>query len=43
MPRVSVNTLAPEFELLDFNGKKVKLSDFSGKHSVVMIFNRGFY
>jgi peroxiredoxin (alkyl hydroperoxide reductase subunit C) len=43
MPRVSINTPAPNFTLPDFNGKPVSLSDFRGKANVLLVFNRGFY
>lgn len=33
---------APDFELLDFNGKSVRLSDFKGKKNLVLVFLRGF-
>ncbi len=42
MPKVTLNTPAPEFTLLDFNGKTVSLSDFRGKAHVLLVFNRGF-
>jgi peroxiredoxin len=35
-------TLALDFELLDTNGKPVRLSDFRGHQIVVLIFLRGF-
>jgi len=41
MPRVSVNTPSPDFELTDFNGKSVRLSEMRGKN-VLLVFNRGF-
>jgi peroxiredoxin len=41
MPRVSVNTPSPDFELIDFNGKLVRLSEMRGKN-VLLVFNRGF-
>ena len=41
MSKVSLNTLAPDFELADYTGKSVKLSDFRGKN-VLLVFNRGF-
>ena len=34
--------IAPDFELVDVNGKNVRLSDFHGKQNVVLIFLRGF-
>ncbi len=33
---------APDFELPDLTGRPVKLSDYRGKATVVLIFNRGF-
>jgi peroxiredoxin len=42
MPKVALNTPAPDFTLPDFNGKTVKLSDFRGKAHVLLVFNRGF-
>ena len=41
MPRVSLNTLAPDFEMADFTGKKVRLSAMQGKN-ILLVFNRGF-
>jgi peroxiredoxin len=42
MPRVEINTPAPDFSLADFNGRPVRLSEFRGKSPVVLVFNRGF-
>jgi hypothetical protein len=42
MPKVQLNQHAPDFELNDFNGNKVRLSDFKNRNHVVLIFNRGF-
>ena len=42
MPRVEINTPAPDFSLPDFRGQPVRLSDFRGKSPVVLVFNRGF-
>jgi peroxiredoxin len=42
MPRVSLNTPAPDFALHDFEGKLVRLSDFKGQANVLLVFNRGF-
>jgi peroxiredoxin len=42
MPRVSLNTKAPDFELRDFKGNLVRLSDFRGQKAVILVFNRGF-
>ena len=40
--RVQINVAAPEFALVDFTGKTVRLSDYGGDKHVVLIFNRGF-
>jgi peroxiredoxin len=42
MARVNLNKPAPDFELADFNGKSVRLSDYRGKANVLLVFNRGF-
>ena len=42
MSKVALDKPAPEFELTDFQGKIVKLSDFRTKNNVLLIFNRGF-
>lgn len=42
MPQVELNTQAPDFELADFSGKLVHLSDYNGRSNVVLVFNRGF-
>lgn len=42
MARVELNSHAPDFSLLDYKGKKVSLSDFSGQKNVLIVFNRGF-
>jgi peroxiredoxin (alkyl hydroperoxide reductase subunit C) len=42
MPKVSLNTPAPDFTLRDFQGEPVSLSDFRGKAHVLLVFNRGF-
>ncbi len=43
MAKVEVNTPAPEFSLLDFNGNNVSLSDFTDRKHVLVVFNRGFF
>ena len=40
--RVEVNTTAPDFELKDFAGNVVRLSDYGGRKHVLLVFNRGF-
>jgi peroxiredoxin len=39
----SINTLtqAPDFSLVDTQGREVRLSDYAGKQNVVLVFNRG--
>jgi len=41
MPRVEINTPAPDFSLADFNGRLVRLSEFRGRSPVVLVFKRG--
>jgi peroxiredoxin len=42
MPRVSINQTAPDFSLLDFSGKPVRLTDFCRQKNVLLVFNRTF-
>jgi peroxiredoxin len=42
MPKVALNTPAPDFTLTDFNGREISLSDFWNEKNVLLIFNRGF-
>ncbi|MGC8838465.1 MAG: redoxin domain-containing protein [Anaerolineae bacterium] len=42
MPRVDLNTPAPDFALQDFRGKTVRLSDYRGRKRVLLVLNRGF-
>jgi peroxiredoxin len=42
MPKVQLNSKAPDFDLTDFNGQPVRLSDFFNKKNVLLVFNRGF-
>ena len=42
MPKVDLNTPAPDFTLDDMNGQPVSLSDFKGQKNVLLVLNRGF-
>lgn len=42
MPRVELNTRAPDFTLDDFAGKRISLADYAGRKNVMVVFNRGF-
>jgi peroxiredoxin len=42
MPKVALNTPAPDFALKNFRGETVRLSDFKGQANVLLVFNRGF-
>jgi peroxiredoxin len=42
MPKVSIQTPAPDFALKNYQGETVRLSDFKGKSNVLLVFNRGF-
>jgi peroxiredoxin len=42
MPKVSLNTPAPDFSLENFKGETVSLFDFRGRSNVLLVFNRGF-
>lgn len=40
--RIEINASAPDFELPDFSGRSVRLSDYRDQRHVVLVFNRGF-
>jgi peroxiredoxin len=42
MPKVTLNTPAPDFTLTHFKGEAVRLSDFKNQKNVLLVFNRGF-
>ena len=42
MSQVALNTPAPDFELTDYTGRTVRLSDQRGKTHILLVFNRGF-
>ncbi len=41
MPKIAVNTPAPDFTLADYTGRLIRLLDFRGRN-VILIFNRTF-
>ena len=42
MPKVTLNTPAPDFTLQNYQGETIRLSDFLGKSHILLVFNRGF-
>lgn len=42
MPKVAVDTPAPEFSLQDYHGQTVSLSDFKKQSNILLVFNRTF-
>ncbi len=42
MPKVEINTPAPDFTLDDFTGRSVNLAGFRDNSHVLLVFNRGF-
>ena len=42
MANIEVNKPAPDFKLLDFEGKAFQLSAFKGSKNVLLVLNRGF-
>lgn len=42
MPRVNLNTPAPDFQLEDFEGNLFRLSDLKDQLNVLLVFNRTF-
>jgi peroxiredoxin len=42
MPKVTLNTPAPDFALQNYQGETIRLSDFLGKSHILLVFNRGF-
>lgn len=42
MSKMALNKPAPGFELNDYDGKVVKLSDYRSEKHVLLVFNRGF-
>ncbi len=42
MPKVAIDTPAPDFSLTNYHGHTVTLSSFKGKYNVLLVFNRTF-
>jgi peroxiredoxin len=42
MPRIELNTPAPDFRLKDYQGQTRILSEYLGKQNILLVFNRGF-
>lgn len=42
MPRVQLNTPAPDFALEDYHGNPVRLSELTTRANILLVFNRGF-
>jgi peroxiredoxin len=42
MPKVDINTLAPDFSLQDYIGNPVRLQELTKESNVLLVFNRGF-
>lgn len=42
MASVEVNRPAPDFEMKDYLGNLIKLSDYQGEKNVLLVLNRGF-
>lgn len=42
MPRVSIDQIAPDFSLPDFNGKPFQLTRLHNQKNVLLVFNRTF-
>ena len=40
--QIQINTPAPDFTLLDINGKTISLKDYNGNKPIILVFNRGF-
>jgi peroxiredoxin len=40
--KIKENIIAPDFELVDTQGRTIRLSEFRGKKIVVLVLMRGF-
>ena len=40
--QISKDMLAPDFELVDTQGRTIRLSDYRGRQHIVLVLNRGF-
>jgi cytochrome oxidase Cu insertion factor (SCO1/SenC/PrrC family) len=43
LQRVKIGEPAPDFTLEEIDGKKITLSEFRGKKTVVLVFYRGYW
>lgn len=43
LDRIQVGNRAPDFTLEDTDGRRVSLSDFQGKKTVILVFYRGYW
>jgi peroxiredoxin len=43
MTRISLDVPAPDFELIDFEGRSFRLAALRGRKNVLLVFNRGFF
>ena len=42
MSKVEIHKVAPDFQLKDYLGQSIQLSQYRGHKNVVLILNRGF-
>jgi peroxiredoxin len=42
MSNTLLGGIAPDFNLTDTEGREIRISDYAGKHHVLLVFNRGF-
>jgi peroxiredoxin len=42
MARVSLDAVAPDFEMTDYQGRSLRLAELKGQKNVLLVFNRGF-
>jgi len=42
VPKVTINSPAPDFTLQDYHGNLISLAQFKDNQNVLLVFNRGF-